>query len=240
MTKSGRRCSYAAPALTILERRLETVFGLAGTWFSPWANGIIRTEAEYFKDELATIPDQNLNAGAQLPTATVRNFIPKADYLRWVIGYDRFFFFRPLNPTNSFVLSAAFHGEWNTSATHTDYRYPYTKPGKPNTSPCPNDPTNPLCVATPNKNYENQYQFDNLFFNFAFQTDYMHGRLSPRWVIIADVSGIFATSLSTTYRITDNFLASATYLAIEAPRKANLGNFRGHDMVQFRLTYQLN
>lgn len=240
-TPAGRRCSYAASVLTILERRLETVFGLAATWFSPWANGIIRTEAEYFQGELATIPSQNLGAAAQVPGAgATANFIPKANYLRWVIGYDRFFFFRPVNPSNSIVASAAFHGQWNTTATFhgRDYRSPQTKPGKP---PAFQSTVGGNLVAfTPDKNYQNEYAVDNLFLNVAFQTDYMHGRLTPRLVFIADVSGIFGLSLGTTYRINDNVLASLTYLSIEGPRKYALGTFRSHDMVQFRMTYQLN
>src|SRR5262249_39820283 len=34
-TPSGRACSLARPSVTELFRRLETVFGIAGTWYSP-------------------------------------------------------------------------------------------------------------------------------------------------------------------------------------------------------------
>jgi hypothetical protein len=40
--------------------------------------------------------------------------------------------------------------------------------------------------------------------------------------------------------VTDNFLLGASYLAIAATRKAGLGTFRAHDMVQLRATVQLN
>lgn len=262
-TRGGRYCSYAAPSVALLDRRLETVFGVAATWFSQPVNGVIRTEAEFFKDELAFIPERNLNPAAQLPKAFAvdkagkpiftRNGIPTANYLRWVIGYDRFFFARWLNPSNSFTFVSAFHGQWNTSAGHgKDYRNPVTKPGKPQTEPgripgmvaC--DPytgtalQKVLCQTVNPKNFEDEYVFDNLFFQFALQTDYLHGRLTPRIVSIIDVSGIFAFAPSVTYRINDSLLANVTYLAIESSRRTGLGTFRGHDMAQIRLTYQLN
>src|SRR5207245_5233805 len=85
----------------------------------PAVRGVSRTEAEAFVDELGFIPEKNLNPRGQVPGAKnpdgspIVNTIPKTDYLRWVIGYDSFFFFRPLNPTNAFTLVAAWHGQWN-------------------------------------------------------------------------------------------------------------------------------
>jgi hypothetical protein len=259
-TPAGRRCTHALPIVTVLDRRLESVVGLAATWFSQPLNGIIRTEAEYFIDELAFIPDKNLNARAQLPSQVlaafnqkpVRTSMPKADYLRFVLGYDRFFFFRPLNPSNSFTLSMAFNGSINISENGShDYRNATSKPGKPQATvgPVPgipqcNNPSSlgPLaqaCVTTPAKNFEDAYKFEG-FLQTALVTDYMHGKLEPRMVIITDVSGIFAFAPTATYRITDSFLATATWLTIEGARKAGLGTFREHDMIQLRLTYQLN
>src|SRR5438046_3752480 len=116
-TPSGRPCSKALALVTILERRLESVAGVSASWFSPRVDGIIRTEAEAFIDELAFIPEKNLNPRGQVPGARnpdgspVIDTIPKTDYLRWVIGYDRFFFFRPLNPSNAFVLATACHSQ---------------------------------------------------------------------------------------------------------------------------------
>ena len=74
----------------------------------------------------------------------------------------------------------------------------------------------------------------------VLQTDYMHGRLTPRAIIITDVTGVFGFAPSVTYRFKDYLLGSVQYLAIAASRRAGLGTFRGHDMVQLRLTYQLN
>jgi uncharacterized protein DUF1302 len=263
-TPSGRSCSRAAaPAVTVLERRLESVVGVASTWYSQFLNGIVRTEAEYFIDEPAFIPLVNLNARAQLPTALqgdgvapIHNSLAKADYVRWVLGYDRFFFFRPLNPSNSFVLSMAYNSSFNLSEKGgKDYRNPQAKPGKSQveTGEIPgltiangrpfcqgkSSKNVAFCIKTVPRNFVDAYQYEG-FLQTALQTDYLHGKLSPRVVVITDVSGIFAFSASATYRITDSFLFSGTYLAIAGSRKASIGTFRAHDMMQLRLTYQLN
>ena len=87
---------------------------------------------------------------------------------------------------------------------------------------------------------EKALSVDNLFLQTTLQTDYLHGKLEPRVTMILDVQGIFAFAPALTYRINDSFLFSGTYLAIEGSRRAGLAVFRGHDMVQLRLTYQLN
>src|SRR5262245_54725195 len=260
-TPAGRVCSWQAPVVTTLNRRLESVIGLAGSWFSEPLNGIIRTEAEYFIDELAFIPGVNLNPRAQIPKSirnalplgykkNIVNTIPTADYLRWVIAYDRFFFFRPLNPTNSFTLSMAFNSSYNLSENSShDFRSPSAKPGKSQTQNVPTGlgtvctgkaaATNPLCVTAVPTNFEDQYKYEG-FVTTTLQTDYLHGALEPRITVITDISGIFAFQPTMPYRVTDNFLLGATYLAIASHRKAGLATFRAHDMFQLRATVQLN
>src|SRR4029078_10817243 len=124
------------------------------------------------------------------------------------------------------------------------------KPGHPATR---NGPMkgNPLCqgaaarrspifVYIDHHDYDAPYQYEG-FLNTTVQTDYLHGTLQPRLTIITDVSGIFAFQPSITYRLNDNILLGFNYLGIESPsRKSGLATFRGHDMVQFRVTAQLN
>jgi len=88
-------------------------------------------------------------------------------------------------------------------------------------------------------NFEDAYKYEG-FVTWTLQTDMLHGSLTPRATIITDVSGIFAFQPTVTYRVSDNFLLQATYLAIATQRKAGLGTFRAHDMVQLRATVQLN
>jgi hypothetical protein len=257
-TPGGAACGKRAPVVTILERRLESVVGLAATWFSQPVNGILKWEIEYFIDELAVIPHMNLNPRVQVPKAVrgdneknIANSIPTADYLRWVVGYDRNFFVRWLNPTNSFILVASYNSFFNLSEKGgRDYRNANPKPGRTNTinGPIAGNPncqgkaarTSTFCVQVDDHNFEDAYQYEG-FLQTTVQTDYMHGKLSPRLTIISDISGIFGIAPSVVYRINDNLLLGFNYLAIESTgRKSGLATFRGHDMVQLRVTAQLN
>jgi hypothetical protein len=243
----------------VLERDLESSFGTAASWFSEPLNAVIRTQLSFFWGEDAFLPKEQLNPRSQLPKCSDKlaaagfpiapgvtcvenkphSETATANYMRFVLGYDRFFFFRPLNPTNSFTLVAAFQGQVNMSAINgPDYRNPNAKPGHPQTRQA--DPANQLSVFVDPHDFEDQYLFEG-FAQFALQTDYLHGRLNTRLVAITGIDGVFGFAPQLTYRFTDNLLGQVNYLNIYAPsRKAGLGTFRAHDMVQMRLTAQLN
>ena len=95
------------------------------------------------------------------------------------------------------------------------------------------------CVSVRPRSFEDARKFES-FLQAAVQSDYLHGKLQPRLVVIADPSGIFGFAPTATYRVSDSFPVTATYLAIAASHEAGRGTFRDHDMVQLRLTYQLN
>jgi hypothetical protein len=59
-------------------------------------------------------------------------------------------------------------------------------------------------------------------------------------LIVTDVSGIFAWNVGASYRVTDDLLFGATYVGIDGSRKAGLGTFQSHDMIQLRATLQVN
>ncbi|TMA50180.1 MAG: hypothetical protein E6J81_01295 [Deltaproteobacteria bacterium] len=249
-TPAGRACKYARPVITAFYRRLTSVAGAAATWYSPEVAGIIRTEAEYFIKQDAFIPSVNLNPQVQVPTPGNKiNTIPKADYLKYMIGYDRFFFARWINPANSIALITALNGQWNVTARREkDFRFNgIAKPGKnqieagriPGNPACQTPPFSILCLTAPAKNFEDEKKFEH-FFNIVFQTDYMHGRLEPRIIMLFDVSSEFIFEPSATYRLTDYLLATGTFAAIEGSRKAGPAVFRDRDQFQFRMTYLLN
>src|SRR6185295_1217996 len=115
-----------------------------------------------------------------------------ADYPRGVIGYDRLFFFRPLNPTNSFSLSSAYNSSFTLRERQGKaYRNPQAKPGRmqAESGPIPYSKTckgqasfnNPLCVRADPHAFEDAYRYEG-FLQTALQTDYLHGSLSPRIV----------------------------------------------------------
>jgi len=104
--------------ITATVHGLTSVFGGAVSFFSNPLNSIVRGEVEYFLDEPNFIPSQNIPfqnlvrtpalknllipLGAKIKPGPTTGFVPRADALRWEIGLDRFFY-RPLNPSNSFV-----------------------------------------------------------------------------------------------------------------------------------------
>ena len=214
--------------------RMTGVLGLADTFFFEPADGIVRAEAEYFIGEPSFTPEDNLQItknGGLLDPIRKLGRVPRADYLRWELGFDRFFFARPINPTNSFVWVTAVVGSWNLSETsRKDFRFDglfkqefFEKP--PGTSPKPND-------------FVQQKKVE-VFGQTHVQTDYMHGRLQPAVTIIGSARGTWAVNPSVTYRWTDSLLFTASYITINGEFQS-LGFFRDRDQVSLRATYQLN
>jgi len=237
------------------------VYGVAGTFFLEPLDGIVRLNAQFFEHEAGFIPQTNLNIcpfrnnpGRQCPMVgqnplTTPGHIPYADVLRYEIGFDRFFFLRWLNPTNSFVFVASAVGSYNASWTNTsetDFRFNgQLKPSLFKFVPAGCTPGSPGCAKVPVARGSFQDDFVNLNgpldaqFQTTFQTDYMHGRLSPRLTFIQFVRGTFAVHPTLTYRWNDWLLFQADYQHINGAYQS-LGFFRDRDQVSFRVTYQLN
>ena len=247
-----------------LEHKPMMVYGLAGTFFFEPLDGIVRLNAQLFMHEAGFIPLKNLRIcqlnkfsppnpsclprtpsnpkGQSLSMLTSRGSIPYADILRYEIGFDRFFFFRPLNPTNSFVLSASVVGTYNSSWTNTsstDFRFNgILKPGLVCRGPesCP--PAQLQTRGTFQQDFVNSVPLDAQF-QTTVQTDYLHGRLEPRVTLIQFVRGTFATHTSMIYRWNDWLLFQGDFQFITGAYQS-IGFFRDRSQVSFRVTYQLN
>jgi hypothetical protein len=234
---------------TELIHQLVPVVGLSNTFFFQPLNGIIRMEAEYFNHEPAFIPSANLlipqvNSKPALLTAACKNAqgnptqcvgqfavagqLPHADFLRWETGYDRFFFFRPLNPTNSFVWVTAVVGSYNMSETSRKDFY-FDGQQKPGTSSNPKPQPSDFV----------QMQKVEIFGQTHLQTDYMHGRLTPAITLISYLRGTWAVNPTLTYRWTDSLLFDLNYINIGGAFQS-LGFFRDRSQIALRMTYQLN
>ncbi len=216
--------------LNVITRGLTHVFGIADTFFLEPLDTIVRTEAEYFLGEpsfiewrpdlppkikeIANLPEDGSSGVFRDPNdpRTVKP-IPRSNHLRWEVGFDRFMFIRPLNPTNSFFVSVAFVGDWNLDETkNKDFGF---GPG--------------LDLKT----------FDNAFAQGTIQTDYMHGKLTPRITTLGNYEGAFAVVALADYRITDWLLLRGQYVAIDGAYH-HVGFNRDRDQASLRLTYQLN
>jgi hypothetical protein len=180
-------------------------------------------------------------------------FIPYQDILRYEIGFDRFFFFRQLNPTNSFVLSASVVSSYNASWTNTsetDFRFNgQLKPSKFVQTPIgcgPGQPVGPCTGVGPpiargtfQTDYVNQNGPLDAQGQITLQTDYLHGRLTPRMTLIGFVRGTYALHPTITYRWNDWLLFQGDYQHIDGAYQS-IGFFRDRDQVSLRVTYQLN
>jgi hypothetical protein len=238
---AGSRTPSGSPLFLVRTiHDLTTVYGLATTFFFEPLDGIVRIEGEFFENEPGMIPQFNLNIkapddianGIGIPgtdPVTSAGTIPYADILRWEVGFDRFFFLRFLNPTNSFILSTSNVGAWNLDETsRKDFRFGgLRKPGRDVTggTPVPDDFVQQKAVES--------------FFQITMLTDYMHGRLSPQCTFIQNVRGTYAIHPQLTYRWTDWLLFKLDYIHIGGEFQS-LGFFKDRDQIAARVTYQLN
>jgi len=247
-----------------LEHKPVMVYGLAGTFFFEPLDGIVRLNAQLFEHEAGFIPLKNLRIcqlnkfsppnpaclpksaanpkGQSLSMLTSRGSIPYADILRYEVGFDRFFFLRFLNPTNSFILSASAVGSYNSSWTNTsstNFRFSgQLKPGLVCRGPesCP--PAQLQSRGSFQQDFINGTKLDAQF-QTTFQTDYMHGRLQPRVTLIQFIRGTFASHATLIYRWNDWMLFQTDFQYITGAYQS-LGFFRDRSQVSFRVTYQLN
>ncbi len=221
----------AGTRLFIVEtvHQMTAVVGAATSVFVEPLDGIFRAEAEYFDNEPAFIPDENLKVSNDpFPRNDPINGtgrVPHADFLRWELGFDRFFFVRPLNPSNSFLLVTALVGSFNFDETRLqDFRYNgQQKPGGTGSSP---------------SDYADLKQFEG-FAQMHLQTDYLHGRLSPAATIIGNLRGTWAVNPGVTYRMTDWLLFDLAGV-VTGGAYQQLGFYKDKDQISARVTYQLN
>jgi hypothetical protein len=231
---------------TVHDKKVN-VFGVGNSFFFEPLDSIVRMEAEFFHHEPGFVPEHNLGVNTFTGSSAVAQLcilrpqapdclknnplhklpdVPLADYLRWELGLDRFFFLRALNPTNSFTWVTAMVGQYNMSETsQTDFRFS----GQSKQS-----------VATPTSpdDYVQQKKVE-VFAQTHLQTDYLHGRLTPAVTIIVNARGTYAVQPDLLYRYTDWLLFDLNYINIGG-EFAGVGFFRDRDQVSIRATYQLN
>ncbi len=238
-----------------LQHKLTSVYGVAGTFFAEPIDGIVRINAQLFENEPGFIPEKNLNIGTTSESVLGQGTLPRADILRYEVGYDRFFFFRPLNPTNSFILSASVVGFYNFDHTpQQDFRFSgLVKRGircvdVPDDGPNPGDlRSSDSCFAaggTPRQlgnevdDYIQQKQAEAQA-QVTLQSDWFHGKLNPRLTVLAFTRGTWAVHPSVTYRWNDWLLFGADFQWIGGDYQS-IGIFQDRGQVSARVTYQLN
>ncbi|TMB20065.1 MAG: hypothetical protein E6J71_09990 [Deltaproteobacteria bacterium] len=248
--------------ITATVHGLTSVFGGAVSFFSNPLNSIVRGEVEYFLDEPNFIPSQNIPfqnlvrtpalknllipLGAKIKPGPTTGFVPRADSLRWEIGLDRFFFYRPLNPSNSFVWVSALVGDWNVTETFTgkDFRY-FGQLKATDTGLRTGANINAIHgISDVGKLHTVSTDFVDKkpvewFIQSTMQTDYLHGKLEPRLTIVVNPRGTYAIPMSVEYRYTDNLLFDLRYTILWGGFFGT-GFFRDRDQILARMTLLLN
>ena len=244
--------------IVALQHKLTSVYGLSGTFFAEPLDGIVRINAQLFENEPGFIPERNLLIGNPSETIPGQGSLPLADVFRWEVGYDRFFFFRPLNPSNSFFLSASVVGAWNLDHTsEQDFRFAgLTKTGiRCDAPPLSDGQPNPAaairranrCRAAGGDPKQRGNEIDDYIQQKAVeaqaqitvQSDWFHGKLQPRVTVIAFTRGTWAIHPSATWRWSDNLLFGADLQWIGGEYQS-LGIYRDRAQISGRITYQLN
>jgi hypothetical protein len=233
-----------------LEHKPVMVYGLAGTFFLEALDGIVRMNAQFFEHEAGFIPRQNLNICAisatqpqtcQKSIFTANGTIPYNNILRWEVGFDRFFFLRYLNPTNSFVAVVSAVGAWNTSRGDDVATNQFRFNGQLKPSAFQENLRGQIVPRARGRFIDDYVNAETVSAQFqaTLQTEYMHGRLTPRATFIQFTRGTFAFHPTLTYRWNDWLLFQADYQYITGAYQS-LGFFRDRDQVSVRVTYQLN
>jgi uncharacterized protein DUF1302 len=250
--------------ITEIYHGLVDVIGGSTSFFSEPLDGIIRGELEYFLNEPAFVPNVNipfenllrtpavrrlLNSpvfGQNIPAGQIQGHIPYADFLRFELGYDRFFFVPALNPSNSFTWVTAYVGQWNLSETFTGVNYRFDGQQKvTSTGTRIGANAQNLTLATIGKlhtvatDFVDLYPYES-FFQSHLETNYLHGRLTPAITMIVGLDGVYALPVGVTYRYSDNMVLDLKYTALGGNFYWPFGFFRDRSQVSARITFLLN
>ena len=260
---AGAGATGPTQIITELHHGMVDVYGASTSFFSEHLNGVVRSEVEYFVNEPAFIPNQNIPFENLLREPHLRNLvnqipgnhvskgsdqgsIPHADMFRFELGFDRFFFFRPLNPSNSFTWVTAYVGQWNLSETFGSQNYRFggqqkatstgTKVGANTAGLSINNISQLHTVAT---DFVDLYSYES-FLQTHLETTYMHGRLSPAITAVIGLNGTYVFPMGITYRFTDNLLFDLKYVLTGGNFMFPTGYFKDRSQVGARITALLN
>lgn len=214
--------------------KLTGVAGVSNTFFFEPFDGIVRMEAEYFNREPAFIPEANLGSLdlTNIRTLAKVGHVPRADFLRWELGFDRFFFWHMMNPSSSFTFVSSLVGSWNLDETS---RQDFRAGGQMK----PSYLAKQASVLGPTTDDFVQLKKVEGFVQTTLQTDYLHGRLTPRLTNIVHSRGTYLVRPNIDYRIRDWLLLNVAYVTIGGDYQS-FGFFRDRDQLSVRMTYQLN
>lgn len=248
--------------ITELHYGLVDVVGAAMSFFSEPLDGIVRTEVEFFLGEPAFVPEKNVPferllreprvrtllaaLGQNVPGGKYEGEVPHADFMRFEIGFDRFFFFRPLNRTNSFTWVSAYVGQWNLTETFGDDDFRFGGQQKAtSTGRRVGANTQGLNINTIGKlrtvptDFVDLYPYES-FVQSHVETSYLHGRLNPSLTLIVGLNGVVALPVGLNYRFSDSLIFDFKYVFLGGNFNFPFGYFRDRSQLSARMTLLLN
>jgi hypothetical protein len=197
-------------------------------------DAVIRAEVAYFWHEPVFIPEANsatlYGPGIplppdladeigldQIPINPQSGWLPKKNFLRYMIGFDKNIWIRALNRKNTFMFSAQYFGSW---VQDFDDRMRLGIPLYPDRD-----------------RYPTVYELEQIF-TFGTGTSFLNGALNPSFSLGYDVRGAFLVGARVNY-IWGPLRFGVSYSAI-AGNFTSFGVLRDRDQLSFIFSYLLN
>ena len=168
-----------------------------------------------------------------IPLSPKSGSIPKRDILRWMIGFDKQIWVRPLNKESMFFTSFQYFGQWIQNY-QSDTIFPTAIPDKfvPNT-------VNSLTgERVPNLTELTHIKETEHIFTAIINTNYKKGSIAPQMAAAYDLRGVWLLIPSINY-IREPFRFGIQYAGIVG-NYASFGVFRDRDQIAFTVAYLLN
>jgi hypothetical protein len=222
----------------------ETIIGGTLSFFQPnYLPGVVRSEVGYFINEPAFVNVANQGIVPTVPdagngvTPFLDTFVPRADYVRWVVGYDMFQLNVPwLSATNNIISINQWFAELNLSGEGR-YRGILRE----------HDPSQALDQEIDEFGFgipqhdgrQTTIPKFNSLGNNVLLAFLAHGLLTPQLVFVWSPQGWFSVLPSVIYRLRDDLLLKVGYSGIYGSFTSG-GFYRDRDQVGLRLSYLIN
>ena len=199
------------------------ITGASMSFWESHTDVIVRTEVAWFWDEPVFIPAENTPiiplpiAIPGIPGLPAQGRVPKKDILRYMLGFDKRIWIRPLNHRTTFLFSFQYFGQW---IPDYDDRMRL-----------------PLSLYPDTTRFIGVKETESTFTSIM-STDYYNGRLIPQLVLAYDVRGAWMIQPSANL-VKEPFRLKIQYSAI-AGNFVSFGAFRDRDQLTLIFSYLLN
>jgi hypothetical protein len=220
------------------------ITGGSFNYCDPRTDIIWRGEVAWFWDEAVFIPEESLKISDEsipmppalvdliseltgtdlrelgitsLPINPTGGTVPHKNILRYMIGFDKYLWIRPLNPRTTFMISGQYFGQWipDYDARQKQLLAIYPKP----------------------LDFVGLRETEHTF-TFLARTNYMNGFINPQVVVAYDVRGAWLFMPSVMF-LKEPFRFNISYNGVYGAF-TNFGAFKDRDQISFMFTYLLN